>query len=146
MDSTSLHPNGLIPANILSMMQERGYSGPENANCYDAMEWLYSEYDAQLEIRPRWATPIEKDYLYEADADSTQLLWTMDARDVTHRMDKDGYCEYYGIRDLYVDSVEYVDPYEIEVLENSYGGFYKTPEEAVFAGVLRLMKLFDEHE
>lgn len=144
MDSTSFHPNGQIPADILSMMQERGYSGPEPANCYDAFEWLYSKYSAWLVITPRWATPIEKEFSYGfRDDDNKELFWVLHAKDVAKIMDCDGFCKYYAIDSIYEDGQDYVDPYEIVVHESSQAGYYKTPEQAVFAGVLRVMKLFD---
>lgn len=117
------------------MMRERGYVGPIVIRYSEATRWLLDKYHVWLVVSPRYVTPLDDD-----DAKKT-LMWELEARSSYHEMAGDGYCAYVAIHqeDNPCEArLEQSDVYGVEVYESNEK-YYKSPEEAFSAGLIRTM-------
>lgn len=122
-----------IARSIVERMRERGYNGPNNISFSEATKWLLEKYNAWLCVYPRYVTPLEN---FEKS-----LMWGLEARCITHEMAGDGYCAYIAINQSdnpYESYLEDADIFGIDV-DESYNKYYNSPEDAICAGMLRVM-------
>ena len=128
-----------IPASVAVMMRTRGYKGEMPIGFHDAQRWALDKYSAWIIPRPYLLTPL----LEKKD----RLIWAVEARDVASSMDRYGHCEYFAINDEVnvpvVPELRNAQIDEFEVL-HSNEKFYNSPEDALIAGLIKTMKLFDE--
>lgn len=128
-----------VPKAIVNMMVERGYDGSKTICHSQAAKWLLNKYDAWIEVCPRYMIPLD------GDCETEVLLWELDVRHTLHRMCGDGYCAHYAIHQECNPSeqqLEDADTYGISVLWDDIK-FYKTPEDAYCAGLIRTMLWLD---
>ncbi len=121
------------------MMIERGYNGDKTICHSQAAKWLLNKYDAWIEVCPRYMIPLD------GDCETEVLLWELDVRHTLHRMSGDGYCAHFAIHQECNPSeqqLEDADTYGISVLWDDIK-FYKTPEDAYCAGLIRTMLWLD---
>lgn len=138
-----------IPSAIVGKMRERGYNGSDNIGYYEAKKWLYEKYNVWLFATPRYLTPLNSTPDYWGNPyENKVLMWEIEARDTTSWMAGDYYCRYVAIHqedNTTEQALEDADTFGVEVCEDS-GKFYKSPEDAICAGLIRTMLWLDNQQ
>lgn len=128
-----------IPANVAVMMRTRGYKGELPVGYHEAQMWLLDKYNAWLIPMPMILDVIGDEVLED------KLVWSLQARVTNAQMDSDGYCEYYDIQEEFQSLPELDEAGVKELMVDRYSTpHYATPQDAIVAGLIKVMKLLDE--